>query len=96
MTEDWDGDEYGDELPVGDAPIPRRRRLRTIVKGRVPGTPLADVPNARRAAIREATGRAPREDGWRELLQSGERDKASADLFSRAPTHHSDSGFGLA
>lgn len=102
MTEEtWEGDEYGDELPVAamaDEVSPRKRRWRPVVfEERQRGIPLPEVPAARQAALAEATGKGPPlDESWRQDLAGKKRNRASDALTSRKPTHNSGRGFGLA
>lgn len=99
----WEGDEFGDPLPVLDgqeppptAPSVARRRRRTPWSPRG-GVKAGSVAGARRQALAEATGNTiDQPEQWRDELSMGNRGRASASIESGGRSHGGSGGFGLA
>jgi hypothetical protein len=93
----WDDDYDLDGTPIVEDSVPFRppRGKARDLKG---NTKTPDAPQARQAAIREATGRGmvPPVADWREQLAAGETGKAASSLTDGGLTHNAGSGFGLA
>ena len=105
MTQAWEGDEYGEPLPIvtplpdGTSPQPtRRRRSRrfgSLVRRH--NTPIGQAEEVRQRVIREAQGKVMAETPkWRQALADGKREAAAAALTEGKTTHNAGSGFGLA
>src|ERR1700675_3142381 len=99
----WDGDEFGEPLPVltgteappVDLTLPRRRRRGQPWSPRG-GTKVSNLSEARKAALNDATGRGRAEpDQWREEMGMGDRGRAASSLESGGRNRGSSGGFGL-